>query len=300
MNPTDRPGEPTSSCCPSGNCGIARRDFIKTLTIGAAAAAIPVMPVMAGPFEASEHGSLVPADKKLDPQWLKSLFERGTREIYRGKELEKIGMPVGGLCAGQLYLGGDGKLWHWDIFNRAVGTGDHNYAHPPLPSSPLEQGFAVAIAAGGEKQVRALDHTGFADITFCGEYPIAHVEYHDPRSPVTVSLEAFSPHVPLDVDASSLPATVMRYTIKNTSAAKVEVQLAGWLENAVSLYTAPGDAAERENTVSRKPGLLAIHSAVRPEADEPAPRRTSSSRTFRRRPTRVGPSPATPSARGRS
>ena len=87
------------------------------------------MPVMAGPFEttiqeaaeqeASEQGKLVPADKKLDPQWVKSLFERGTREVYRGKDLEKIGMPIGGLCAGQLYLGGDGKLWHWDIFNKA-------------------------------------------------------------------------------------------------------------------------------------------------------------------------------------
>ena len=80
---------------------------------------------------------------------------RGTREVYRGKDLEKIGMPVGGLCAGQLYLGGDGKLWHWDIFNKAMGTGDHNYAHPPLPASPLEQGFAVEIVADGKKNVRA-------------------------------------------------------------------------------------------------------------------------------------------------
>ena len=201
MNPTDQPFEPTPSCCPSGNCGgIPRRDFIKTLTLGAAAAAT-AMPVMAGPFEAAEQERLVPADKKLDPQWVKSLFDRGAREVYRGQDLEKIGMPVGGLCAGQLYLGGDGKLWHWDIFNKAIGTGDHNYAHPPLSSSPLEQGFAVEIAAyprgGGKKQVRALDHTGFSEITFCGEYPIAYVEYRDPQSPVTVSLEAFSPHIPL-------------------------------------------------------------------------------------------------------
>lgn len=270
MNPTERPIEPNQSCCPSGNCGIPRRDFIKTLTLGAAAAAVPALPVMAGPFEASEQ--LVPADKKLDPQWVKSLFDRGAREVYRGKDLEKIGMPIGGLCAGQLYLGGDGKLWHWDIFNKAMGTGDGNYAHPPLPSSPLEQGFAVQITAGGEKQVRALDHTGFADITFCGEYPIAHVDYRDPQSPVSVSLEAFSPHIPLDTLASSLPATVMRYTVKNTSGGKVEVQLAGWLENAVGLYTSPGDL-QRQNQVLRKPALLAIQSGISPEAVEKSARR---------------------------
>ncbi len=282
MNPTDPPIEP-APFCPAGNCGgIPRRDFVRALTLGAAAAAVPALPVMAGPFEttiqeaaeqeASEQRELVPADKKLDPQWVKSLFDRGTREVYRGKDLEKIGMPIGGLCAGQLYLGGDGKLWHWDIFNKTQGTGDHNYAFPPLPSSPLEQGFAIEIATGPEKaspnktgpekQVRALDRTGFSDITFCGEYPIAYVEYRDPKSPVSVSLEAFSPHIPLNVQASSLPATVIRYTVKNTSRAKVEVQLAGWLENAAGLYTSPGDKGKRRNQVLRKPGLLAIHSEI--------------------------------------
>ena len=169
MNLNDPGKTPSSACCPVGNCrGIKRRDFIKSLAVGAAAAALPVM---AGPFEASANDALVPADKKLDPAWVQSLFARGAREVYRGKELEKIGMPIGGLCAGQLYLGGDGKLWHWDIFNRPMGTGDGNYAHPPTPSSPLEQGFALEITAGGKKQVRTLDHAGFSEITFCGEYP---------------------------------------------------------------------------------------------------------------------------------
>ncbi len=274
-------------CCPAGHCGIARRDFIKTLTVGAAAFAGSAMPVMAGPFEAAEQEKLVPADKKLAPEWVKSLFDRGAREVYRGKDLEKIGMPVGGLCAGQLYLGGDGKLWHWDIFNKPMGTGDHNYAYPPQPSSPLEQGFAVEIVAGGRKEVRALDHRGFSDIAFCGEYPIASVEYRDPQSAVAVSLEAFSPHVPLDVEASSLPASVMRYTVKNTSDSKIEVQLAGWLENAVGLYSVPGDAkapgtSGRRNRVLRTPAMLAIHGDISPEAAEKSDRRDKTFEDFQK------------------
>ena len=200
-------------------------------------------------------------------------FDRGAREVYRGKDLEKIGMPIGGLCAGQLYLGGDGKLWHWDIFNKAMGTGDHNYAHPPLPASPLEQGFAVEIAAGGKKQVRALDRTGFSDITLLRRVPDRLRRVSRPAIARQRSRwRPFRRIVPLDTPASSLPATVMRYTVKNTSSGKVEVELAGWLENAVGLYTAPGDAAERQNQVLRKPGLLAIQSEISPETVEKSQR----------------------------
>ena len=60
----------------------------------------------------------IPRDKNLDPEWVRSLFERGEPEVFSGSELVYIGMPVGGVCAGQVYLGGDGRLWLWDIFNQ--------------------------------------------------------------------------------------------------------------------------------------------------------------------------------------
>ena len=58
--------------------------------------------------------------KKLDPAWVKSLYERGTVTTYlkSKNELQYIGMPVGGINCGTVYLGGDGRLWLWDIFNR--------------------------------------------------------------------------------------------------------------------------------------------------------------------------------------
>ena len=184
---------------------------------------------MAGPFTREDFEQLVPADKKLRPEWVKSLFERGTPEVLRGEDLRFVGMPVGGLCAGQLYLGGDGKLWHWDIFNRKVSTGAEHYAKPLLPQSPVEQSFALTI--NGAK--RPLDRTGFREVTFRGEYPVGLVEYRDPDAPVEVKLEAFSPFIPLNTADSSLPATVLRFTVRNTSERKLDMELTGLLENAV-------------------------------------------------------------------
>ena len=63
---------------------------------------------------------LDPADKKLSPDTMKGLFERGRQQYYRGKDLETIGMPVGGIGTGQLYIRGDGTFAVWQIFNRHV------------------------------------------------------------------------------------------------------------------------------------------------------------------------------------
>jgi non-lysosomal glucosylceramidase len=206
-----------------------RRNFLRLTGSGTFALLASRMPVMAGPFDREDFEKLIPSDKKLDPKWVKSLYARGEPQEYRGTELDKIGMPVGGICAGQLYLGGDGRLWHWDIFNRTPMTGDAHYAHPLTPAYPFEQGFA--LETGGKK--RFLDRRGFSDIRFRGQYPIATVAYRADDLPLEVTMEAFSPFIPLNTEDSSLPATVFHFTLKNTSQEAVEATLSGVLENAV-------------------------------------------------------------------
>jgi non-lysosomal glucosylceramidase len=127
---------------------INRRLFLKNA--GAGAIGLMAMglgkgvSVMAGPFEVSDFEKLVPVDKKLSAAWLRSLTERGEPEVFSGweQELKYIGMPIGGIGCGQLYLGGDGRLWLWDVFKSnyrrepdhgqridAFTLGGH-YAHP--------------------------------------------------------------------------------------------------------------------------------------------------------------------------
>jgi uncharacterized protein (DUF608 family) len=255
--------------CSSGcNCrsGVDRRQFVRLTGAGTLALLATRMPLMAGPFAQSDFEKLVPADKKLSPDWVKSLFARGQPTVYRGKDLELIGMPVGGICAGQVYLGGDGKLWHWDIFNQHTGTNAAHYAKPMRPAAPFEQGFALKI--GG--RTFPLDRTGFADISFRGQYPIATVEYRDPGAAVAVTLEAFSPFIPLETDDSSLPATVMQFTVRNLSGAPVEATVTGWLENAVCLHhrDTPGT---RRNRIVAGSGFTFIECSVQKPAAPDTP-----------------------------
>ena len=83
---------------------ISRRDFLKLSGLAATSLVLSPFPTVAGPFTRADFDTLVPADKKLGPEWVKSLFARGARAVYRGPELDKIGMPIGGLCAGQALM----------------------------------------------------------------------------------------------------------------------------------------------------------------------------------------------------
>lgn len=258
-------------CRDSARRGTAtRRDFVKVAGAAATALLAARLPVMAGPFSREDFDRLVPANKRLDPAWVKSLTERGAPAIYRDPvELSHIGMPIGGLCCGQLYLSGDGRLWHWDIFNKHLRTGSEHYASPMDPVSPVEQGFAIRI---GDK-TRRLDASGWKDVSFRGEYPIGRVTYRDPASPLEVELEAFSPFIPLDTADSSLPATALNFTLRNTGATPINAEIAGWLENAVCLHTGAHYAIERTNQISHSNGALLLECAAREIPGPKAPPR---------------------------
>ena len=165
--------------------------------------------------------------------------DRGTPTQYTGAALARIGMPIGGACAGQVYLAGDGRLWNWDIFNPPgppLGGNDHggsHYANPVTADSnkPFKQAFAIRTTANGTTKTRTLDSAGFNDVTFVGQYPIGRVQYRATDSPVDVTLEAFSPFNPLHTDDSSLPATILAYTVRNTSTTSTEVTVLGVSEN---------------------------------------------------------------------
>ncbi len=211
---------------------LSRRTFLGASGLGAGAAALGLG---AGGTGGTAYAGVA------------AFADRGTPTEYTGAALGRIGMPVGGGCSGQVYLAGDGRLWAWDIFNQAsnpIGSGapEAHYAAPLTSTtfpSPFKQGFAIRTTANGTTKTRTLDATatGFSDVTFVGQYPIGRVTYTAPDSPVEVTLEAFSPFVPLQTNDSTIPATVMAFTVRNTSASEVDATLLGFAENPACLFS---------------------------------------------------------------
>ena len=225
-----------------------------------------------------------PTVKQFEPQWVRSLTERGQPTVYTSQNssnFEYIGMPVGGIATGQLFLGGDGKLWYWDIFNNKTSRdvrGVRAYQYPYKRSSPddkarnyIQQGFAIRTNQAGQTKTWSLDRDGFSDLKFRGQYPIGYVEYKDRNCPVTIELEAFSPFVPLDLENSTYPATIFNFTIANNSERPVTAKLAGWLQNAVCLDTKKQSYGQlRNQTIRNRDMTLLVCDAVKQTAPMPA------------------------------
>ena len=242
-----------SSCSPSsGCCSPNRRDFLRFTGLGAAAFLSPR--VFAGPFEANANAGLgldskhpVPLDKKLNAAWLASLTARGKPSSWTDwAALQHIGMPVAGIGTGTVYLGGDGRLWGWDVFNvphegAVPGTvpdipdrNGANYVKPPKMESPWNVSHGLVLHVNGKP--KRLDHSGFPQVEFTGQYPIGTVKLSDPASAISVVMETYAPFIPLDYDNSSLPVTVMEITLKNAGESALNVDLEAYLENAAIRY----------------------------------------------------------------
>lgn len=256
--------------CQACGCTPTRRDFLKFTGISAAAMFTP--PVFAGPFTRDANAGTgldthhpVPLDKKLSAAWLAELTARGQPSRWSDwAALQHLGMPVAGIGTGTVYLGGDGRLWGWDIFNmphegavpnRANGVKERdgsNYVQPSKMESPWNVQHGLILHLNG--QAKRLDHTGFAQVEFTGQYPIGHVQLRDPAEAISAVIEAYSPFIPLDYDNSSLPVTVLEVTLHNAGDAAAQVELEAYVENAAIRY----QPSTRDDNLRRRARVMPL------------------------------------------
>lgn len=256
-----------------GSRTITRRAFLARLGVGTIA-------VIAGGslFSCSDHTGqpttsapeptttpsperLIPVEKNLSQEWVARLTARGEPEIWSGAALETIGMPVGGIGAGQLYLAGDGRLALWEIMNiyKWIGVGHISYPRRVQPI-PIENGHALLWRRNGESGAMALRGGQGLDVRFRGEYPIGTVVYTSDNLPLRAELEAFTPFIPLRTSDSANPATFIYVRVTNTSPSPIDVSVAGWMANGVMRHSAErGIPITRRTEVRAQSERASIH-----------------------------------------
>jgi uncharacterized protein (DUF608 family) len=249
----------------------ARREGVRACALFPAVLALVLTANAQSGLDSSHH---VPVDKRLSSQWQQELWSR-TPKVYKGKELLTIGMPCGGIAAGQLYVRGDGTLANWWIANNAYNTGygvDSLTRFPTAagpwkvcyqtfrPASYIDQGFLVTVDQGGSRRTLHLDQDDFDDISFIGEYPLARINYARKTAPLPlkIDLEVFSPFIPLNAKESATPATILRFTLTNSSTRPMKASLKGWLQNLVCIDLAGEIRSISRNRVIRAEGITSV------------------------------------------
>lgn len=168
---------------------------------------------------------------------------------YAGENARNVVFPLGGIGAGCIGLGGDGRLRDWEIFNRPSKGSVNGFSHfairaeqdgkvldtrllhgpfqGSLMGDPLGRRFN-SFGFGVQREHMA-GFPSFAACTLSGPYPVASLEFADPRFPGQVKYDALSPFLPMESRLSSLPTAMFDFAVTNTTDKAIDYTLFGCL-----------------------------------------------------------------------
>lgn len=185
------------------------------------------------------------------PYSLDELFSLGPQRAFAGENQNEIAFPLGGIGTGTVSLTGKGGLRDWEIWNRPNKGSILPYSFFTLYARAEGKAPVTRVLQAPERPPYSGTGTlGFSNLgfgvvrdtgvglphvdscVFRGEYPFAWIRFSDRLLPVSVSLEAYNPFIPLNELDSGIPAAVFLFRLENPGRAKVEATLAANLFNA--------------------------------------------------------------------
>jgi uncharacterized protein (DUF608 family) len=161
---------------------------------------------------------------------------------YDSNYATQAGFLLGGIGTGNITVGVRGELRDWEVFNRpgkqmafpysffCIRTKEQDSVKMKVLESKFEPPFNHSHGISPEN-LGGLPR--FESSVMSVEYPFVRVSLRDPMMPVSVTMESFTPFIPLDADNSGLPGAVIRYSVKNNREVPVEVSIAGSMANPV-------------------------------------------------------------------
>ena len=103
------------------------------------------------------------------------------------------------------------------FYSRRIGAPPRGLVQDDFVDSPTNTTITTAVTKSFYEGLFQFDKDLKVKNVLAENYPFATIEFHAPDLPVQVSLEAYTPLVPLDPAASGIPGAVLAYTITNTA-----------------------------------------------------------------------------------
>ena len=169
---------------------------------------------------------------------------------YSGERLNHVAFPLGGIGAGMVCLSGTGALTHVSIRGVAEVNnepyltaavcikGEAKQAkvlEGPVPSwKPMFPRGPGHMGSGTGAPTKNYGLPRFAAAEFEARFPFAHVRLSDPGFALDASICAWSPFIPGDEDASSLPVAALEYTLRNATDRPIEAVFSFHAQNLLS------------------------------------------------------------------
>lgn len=152
--------------------------------------------------------------------------------VFKGQADDKHGMSMGGIGTGTLSLDRAGRFQDITVQNHMAGR---------LKPTPMQHFFAVYARSGNRGAGRLLQLTHpsglpcIAGLTYHGHFPVTKIRYRDSGLPCDIALEAFSPFVPQDALASSLPLVFFDFRLQNQSRSVIQISVAASWQNDIAV-----------------------------------------------------------------
>ncbi|WP_306262167.1 GH116 family glycosyl-hydrolase [Pararhizobium sp. IMCC21322] len=157
--------------------------------------------------------------------------------------------PLGGIGAGSLGIGADGRLQDWEVFNRPSKGSVNGFTHFAVRAERAGQVVDTRILHGpftgnrsgsflgaqynafgfGPRRPQMTGFPSFRKSTLTGPYPAADLEFEDIAFPGTVKMRALSPFIPLRDRESSMPVAMFEVSFVNDGDTPLDYTLFGCL-----------------------------------------------------------------------
>lgn len=167
---------------------------------------------------------------------------------FDSEHVLRVALPMGGIGCGAISLSGRGELVDWEIMNRpnktmselerqadsrtffAIRIKGKTHESVTMLAGPLHP---TELYADEGNSVPQAGLPRFRHATFDGAFPFGTVNLSDRDLPAKIKIKGFSPFVPGDSAASSLPVASLEYEVENLSDEPLDISIAAFVRNTV-------------------------------------------------------------------